>query len=351
MRAKHRGVRFKGSYLSISYLTAAIPVTKEIPPTVSVIIVSWNAKRYVLECLTSLHRNTGTIPLEIIVVDNNSSDGTPDEIRTQFPDAILIQNATNLGFAKANNIGLAIARGRYLCLINSDVVILDDCIEKMVSFMNDNPGIGLLGPKMLAPDGAIGQSVMRLPTVWNTLCCSLGLHVLFPTSKVFGGFLRNNYKYDMIDDVEVLTGWFWMVRRSALDDVGRLDERFFMYGEDVDWSFRFRKAGWRVVFYPGAEALHYGAASSAQAPTRFYLEMRRATLQYFRKHHGHIGGMGYKFAVLVHELVRIFGHGLLYCFRAPARPLAALALDRSWCSLIWLAKAKPERPYSRKDGI
>ncbi len=310
--------------------------TEGLNPVVSVVIVTWNGKQYALECLASLQQNTGTLPIEIIVVDNASTDGTPDEISRQFPGVTLIRNEANLGFAKANNIGLAVARGRSLCLVNSDVVVPPGCLENMLSFMDRNPGIGMLGPKMLAPGGGIGQSVMRLPTVWNTLCCSLGLHTLFPNSKLFGGFLMNDYAYDLIDDVEVLTGWFWMVRRQSFEEVGGLDEQFFMYGEDIDWSYRFRKAGWRVVFFPESEALHYGAASSAQAPTRFYVEMRRANLQYFQKHHGRLGGVGYKAAVLVHELVRIVGHGILYC-RASRRPSAAFAIDRSVSSIKWLA--------------
>ena len=146
----------------------------------------------------------------------------------------------------------------------------------------------------------------------------------------------NGYAYDSIDDVEVLTGWFWMVRRQALEAVGGLDERFFMYGEDIDWSCRFQRAGWRVVFYPEAKALHYGAASSAQAPTRFYVEMRRANLQYFEKHHGRLGGIGYRAVVLVHELVRIAGYGIASCYPGSPRSEAAFAIDRSVSSIKWL---------------
>jgi GT2 family glycosyltransferase len=315
-------------------------VAEHLNPLVSVIIVTWNGQQYALECLASLAQNTSTLPIEVIVVDNRSTDGTPDEICRQFPAATLIRNEANFGFAKANNIGLAVARGRYLCLVNSDVVVPPGCLERMVSFMERNPGIGILGPKMLKPGGGIGQSTMRLPTVWNTLCCSLGLHTVFPNSKLFGGFLLKNYKYDSIDDVEVLTGWFWMVGRQSFEEVGGLDERFFIYGEDIDWSYRFRKAGWRVVFYPESEALHYGGASSAQAPTRFYVEMRRANLQYFRKHHGRLGGAGYKAAVLVHELVRVAGNGVLYCCYRSRRSLAAFAISRSVSSIRWLAGRK-----------
>ncbi|MGA9526821.1 MAG: glycosyltransferase family 2 protein [Terriglobales bacterium] len=310
-------------------------------PVLSIIIVTWNGKRYALECLESLSGLGSPGKFEIIVVDNASSDGSPEAIAEQFPNVLLIRNQANLGFAKANNIGISQSSGRYVCLLNSDVVVPNGCMEKMVDYLENNRTIGLLGPKMLSPDGSIGQSVMRLPTVWNTVCSALGLHTLFPRSKLFGGFLMEGYPYDRIDDVEVLTGWFWLVPRAALEQVGGLDEQFFMYGEDIDWSHRFAKAGWRVVFYPDAEALHYGAASSAEAPTRFYIEMRRANLQYFRKHHGRLGSVGYIFATSIHELVRIGGYSVVYCCAKARRSMAAFKMSRSASCLKWLIRMGP----------
>jgi GT2 family glycosyltransferase len=307
------------------------------PPTLSVVIVTWNGKKYALECLDSLYKLETALGMEVIVVDNASTDGTPEAIEEQFPEARLIRNDANLGFAKANNVGIGLSRGKYVCLVNSDVVVPAGCLESMTAYMEEHPDIGLLGPKMLSPGGGIGQSVMRLPTVWNILCSALGLHSVFPHSKLFGGFLMNGYKYDVNDDVEVLTGWFWMVPRVALDQVGGLDEQFFMYGEDIDWSYRFLKAGWRVVFYSEAEALHYGAASSGQAPTRFYVEMRRANLQYFRKHHGRLGSLGYLFTIWVHESTRILGYGALYCFNRYKRAEAAFKIGRSLSCIKWLS--------------
>ena len=305
-------------------------------PVLSIVIVTWNGKKYALECLDSLYELKAALSMEILVVDNASTDGTPDAIQEKFPDVTLIRNDENLGFAKANNIGIGLSRGKYLCLVNSDVVVPAGCLEGMTAYMEEHPDIGLLGPKMLSPDGGTGQSVMRLPTVWNSLCCALGMHSLFPDSNTFGGFLMNSYKYDVVDNVEVLTGWFWMVPRVALEKVGGLDEQFFMYGEDIDWSYRFLQAGWRVVFYPNAEALHYGAASSGQAPTRFYVEMRRANLQYFRKHHGRLGGFGYLFTTWVHESFRILGYGALYCFNRYERADAAFKVSRSLSCIKWL---------------
>ena len=306
-------------------------------PVLSVIIVTWNAKRYALECLESLEAQRSALETEVIVVDNDSRDGTPQAIRAQFPRVKLIENGANLGFARANNIGLAAARGKYLFLVNPDVVVPPGCFEKIIGFMERNPDIGLLGPKMLSPAGGVGASVMRLPTVWNTLCCALGLHTIFPRSNLLGGFEMAGYPYDAIDDVEVLTGWFWAVPREAFRQVGGMDERFFMYADDIDWSRRFRAAGWRVVFYPDAEALHYGAAITAEAPTWFYVEMRRANLQYFRKYHSRLAVTGYQLAIWVHELVRLAGYSLLYCCSRRHRPQAAFKVARSISCLRWLA--------------
>jgi GT2 family glycosyltransferase len=306
-------------------------------PTVSIVIVTWNGKKYALECLDSLRALGPSLRIETIVVDNASTDGTPQTIRDLYPEVKLIENASNLGFAKANNIGIAASSGDYVALVNSDVVVPPGCLEKMVDFMQANPDVGLLGPKMLGPAGEVGQSVNRLPTVWNYLCFALGLHALVPNSKLFGGYIMAGYGYDKTEDVEVLTGWFWMVPRRALEQVGGLDERFFMYGEDLDWSYRFLKSGWRVVFFAEAEALHYGAASSGQAPTRFYLEMVRANLQYFQKHYGWLGGLGFLFATGIHELIRVAGYGFLYCFNRYKRPVAGLKVIRSLSCLKWLA--------------
>lgn len=307
---------------------------------VSAVIVSWNCRAYVLECLASLCAGDNAGSPEIIVVDNASSDGTVEAIAARFPDVRLIRNAHNVGFSRANNIALQLCRGRYICLINADVVVPPGCITKMVSYLNERPEIGLLGPKMLCPNGRVGDGVMRFPTVWNTFCCALGLHRLFPGSGLLGGFLMAGFDCGTTQDVEVLTGWFWMTRREALRQVGGLDEQFFMYGEDIDWCYRFRKAGWRVVFYAEAEALHYCAASSNNSPQRFYVEMQRANLQYFRKHHGQAGRAGYWAARWIHEATRIVGFGLIYLLRTSRRADAAFKISRGMACIGFLTGLK-----------
>ncbi len=305
-------------------------------PVLSIVIATWNGKRYASECLESLHASPVGVPIEIIVVDNASTDGTPDMIRTRFPGVHLVENQANLGFAKANNIGVALSRGKYVSLINSDVVISPGCLDRMLALMETNQDIGIMGPRMLCSDGTVGISVRQLPTVWNTLCAALALNSILPDSTLFAGQSIKSDATGKIKDVQVLGGWFWMVSRKALEHVGGLDERFFMYGEDIDWCHRFLKAGWRVVFCGEAQALHYGGGSSADAPERFYVEMRRANVQYFRKHHGTLGAVGYTLAIGIHELARIAGYSVSYCCNHDRRSEASSKVRRSiWC-LRWL---------------
>jgi GT2 family glycosyltransferase len=305
-------------------------------PVVSIVIVTWNGKRYALECLESIYMHPLSVPVEIIVVDNDSTDDTPVAIRKQFPNVRLVENQANLGFAKANNIGIALSRGKYVALINSDVVVYAGCLAKMLEVMEANCDIGIMGPKMICPDGSVGLSVMRLPTVWNTLCAALAVHSVLPNSQRLAGFSVRTDGTRGIEDVQVVTGWFWMTSRLALDQVGGLDERFFMFGEDIDWCQRFGKAGWRVVFCGNTESFHYGGGSSEEAPARYYVEMRRANLQYFQKHHGSLGAAGYRIAIAIHELARIAGYSVSYCLHRANRVSARSKVRRSVSCLQWL---------------
>jgi GT2 family glycosyltransferase len=308
----------------------------------SIVIVTWNAKKYAHECLTSLLRQNVDFSVEIIVVDNASSDGTPELVRDEFPQVKLIRNDRNLGFAAANNIGLRETTGDCVCLINSDVVVPDGCLETIFQYMRRNPRIGLLGPQMIGPNGTVQRSTMRFPTVWNSFCFAVALGSVFRHSKLWGGFLMEDFAHDHVRDVEVLNGWFWVTRRQALDQVGLLDERFFIYGEDIDWSYRFHQAGWRVVFYPGASALHYGGASSSNAPIRFYIEMQRANLQYWEKHSNAFGKCGYLVSTMLHHVLRVLGYSVVYSLLRSKRDQAAYKVKRSVASIRWLCGRRQE---------
>jgi GT2 family glycosyltransferase len=311
-----------------------------VPPRISVVIVVWNAKKYVLECLETLREHCGRVCSEVIVVDNASTDGTPELVAEMYPDFRLIRNAENLGFAKANNIGLAHSTGEYVCLVNSDVKFVDDCISPMIDYLGQNPSVGMVGPRMLAPDGTVWRSTMRFPTIWNHFSRALGLDLAFKGSRLFGGLLMSDFDHGTTSPVEVLNGWFVVVRRNALQRVGLLDPQFFMYGEDVDWCYRFHQAGEQVVFFAEAGAIHYGGASSANAPVRFYLELYRATWQYWRKHYSGLSQIGFLFAFALHHLIRLFGCGLLYLCRPAQRPDAVSKIKRSLACLHWVGAAR-----------
>jgi len=306
----------------------------------SVIIVTWNTQDIVQECLGSLREQGQSSDTEVIVVDNASSDQTPQLIQNHFPWVRFVQNDTNLGFAGGNNIGVRLSTGKYIALVNSDVVVPKDCLEKMIQYMEQHPDIGMLGPKMLLKDGSIGQSCMGFPSIWKWFCRAFALDRLFKSSRLFGGFLMTHFQYDRVSDVDVLTGWFWMVRREALDRVGLLDERFFMYGEDIDWSKRFHAAGWRVVFYPEAEAVHYCGASSSNAPTRFYVEMSRANMQYCRRYHSKCSVLGFWITMWLHEMNRILAYGAVVLLGIERSSEARFKIRRSVACLRWLMGMK-----------
>lgn len=302
---------------------------------VSIVIVSWNTRKYLEECLTSLRTIDGNLSVKIIVADNASTDGTPEMIRTQFPEVILIETGANLGFAGGNNIGIKAASEKYVCLINSDVNVPADCLPKMYSYMEQQPTIGLLGPGMLQTDGRVHRSGMRFPTLWSVFLRALFLDSLLKGFRVFGGFLMKDFRFDRTTDIDVLNGWFWMARREALNQVGPLDDRFFMYGEDVDWCKRFHLAGWRLVFYPEARALHYGGASSSNAPSRFLVEKQCANLQYWKKYHGRASSFIYHLISYLHFTVRAAGWGIVYLTQRSSRHRAQVEIQQYLKCLRW----------------
>jgi GT2 family glycosyltransferase len=311
------------------------PAALRMPLELSIVIVTWNCRDFAVECLRSLS-TLGDIPFEVIVVDNASSDDTVETIARLFPDVRLIKSASNLGFARANNLGIRASIGRRIALINPDVVLLDGCIARALDVMATEPSIGMLGPRMLGADGRTSRSGMSRPSLWNSLCDALVLHKIFAHSKLFGGQMMAHFSWDVRTDVDVLNGWFWLIRREALHDVGLLDEQFFMYGEDLDWCKRFRDKGWRIVFAPDAAAIHYGGGSSRTAPIRFYLEMQRANLQYWRKHHGLMARGCHIVIVAVHHAVRVAAYGPSFLLRRARDRSRQEKVTRSAACLRWL---------------
>ena len=308
------------------------------PPLVmvSVVIVSWNASDYLVRCLRSLSHEVCRFPMEIIVVDNGSTDDSAVLVAELFPHVHLIRSPENLGFARASNLGAVVGRGRYLCFVNSDVEVLPDCITRLVTYCEGEPGVGMVGPRIRGGDGKLQRTCRGFPTIWNMTCRMLALDTLFPRAKAFTGYSLLHWPQDELRSVEVLSGCFWLVRQDALTTVGMLDESFFMYGEDLDWCLRFRKAGWTVVFLPEAEAVHHGGASSANAPVRFYVEKQRADLRYWAKHHSPAARAAYFLISCSHMVTRAVGYAVVGICRRHGAGEHHQKVHRSLACLKWL---------------
>jgi GT2 family glycosyltransferase len=303
---------------------------------VSVIIVSWNARGYLKQCLESLTPAVCRYPMEIVVVDNASSDGSPEMVKNDFPHVQLICSSVNLGFARGNNLGIENSSGRYLCLINSDVKVLPECITRLVDYCEQHPEVGMIGPRLAGGDGKLQRSCRGFPTLWNMLCRALALDTLFPRCKLFTGYSLAYWPQNDTRPVDILSGCFWLTRRETLSRVGLLDEAFFMYGEDMDWSKRFWENGSSLAFVSSAEAIHYGGASSANAPVRFFIEMQRADLQYWSKHHSRIATACYFLISCLHLLLRVVGYSLALLLPRGARQTYQYKVKRSLACLKWL---------------
>lgn len=240
---------------------------------ISIIIVNYNVRDFLEHALVSIEkalqgrlRDGRLITGEIFVVDNASDDGSIELVRKKFPHVQLIVNEENLGFARANNIALAKARGRYILLINPDTVVQEDTLTTMIDFFEERPNVGAAGCKILNPDGSLQLACRRsFPSPWVSFAKTMGLSSLFPKSKLFGRYNLTYLDPDEIHEVDALSGSFMMVRREVYEQVGGLDENFFMYGEDLDWCYRIQKAGWKIFYVPLTQIIHYKGESAKRS--------------------------------------------------------------------------------------
>jgi GT2 family glycosyltransferase len=250
-------------------------------PDVSVVVVTWNALPWLEQCLESV-RSSEIIDVEVLVVDHGSTDGTVDFVRKRWPEVRLIEQE-NKGMGGGNNAGMRVADGRYFFLLNSDAWVVNDGLDKLIEFADEHPEAAVVGPKLLNTDGTLQRSVRGEPTVWRLATEYLFIRKLAPWSKRLNPLYRGDFAHDRVAEVDWLFGPALLVRREAADAVGLFDEDFFMFSEEVDWMTRFRRAGWTVVFFPGAEVVHVGGASHGG---RMYIENLRGHLRWFAKHRG-----------------------------------------------------------------
>jgi GT2 family glycosyltransferase len=251
---------------------------------VSTIIVNWNTCEILRDCLASIYAKTRDVEFEVIVVDNASSDGSVNVVKSEFPQVILLENRGNLGFAAANNQGMAIAQGRYVLLLNSDTIVLGNAIDKAFAFADNHKNTAVVGCRVLNPDRTVQTTCFMFPSLLNMLLSSSYLYKLFPKNKFFGREQMTWWNRNDTREVDVVTGCFMLVRQKAIKQVGIMDERFFMYGEETDWCYRFKQAGWKILFTPNAEIIHFGGQSSKQIAPQMTLQLRGSILQFIHKH-------------------------------------------------------------------
>jgi len=252
---------------------------------VSVIIVSWNTQDILRNCLRSIYEQSGDSSLEVIVIDNASTDGSAEMVKKDFQRVILIENSENRGFAAANNQGIAIATGRYVLLLNSDTIVLNNAIDKTLSFADAHPESTVVGCRVLNTDRTLQPTCFMFPSILNMLLSTTYLYKLFSKSKFFGRERMTWWNRNDIREVDVVTGCFMLVRREAIEQVGLMDEQFFMYGEETDWCYRFKQAGYKVMFTPCAEIIHLGGQSTQKKATAMVVQLRKSILQFMKKHH------------------------------------------------------------------
>ena len=252
----------------------------------SVIIVNYNVKYFLEQCLYSVEAAANGLETETIVVDNNSVDGSHDMVSEKFPSVRLLRNDKNLGFSKACNQAIRLSRGKYILLLNPDTVIEEDTLIKCLEYMDRYSQTGTLGVKMIDGKGRfLPESKRSLPTPGVAFYKIFGLSRLFPRSRIFGRYNLGYLDMDRVHEVDVLTGAFMLLRRSALDDVGLLDEDFFMYGEDIDLSFRMKNAGYINIYFPETTIIHYKGESTKKGSLNYVLTFYQAMLIFARKHY------------------------------------------------------------------
>ncbi len=274
-------------------------------PRVSVIIVNWNTRQMLEECLGSVFSETPSLSLEVIVIDNGSADGSGQMCKSRFPQAKLIENTENVGFARAMNQGFEIARGEYALMLNSDTVVLDRAIEKSILFADTRPDAGIIGCRLLNPDRSFQDSCFRFPSL-------LGL---FLTGTHLSQFFKHNYwlnwdrygfqQWTCLREVDCVMGSFMLIRRRVLEDVGLLDTDYFMYGEETDFAFRVHKAGWKTLYFPDAETVHVRGGSAKDWAGRAWAHQAcwRGQLLFLYKRRG--------------LLTAYLGNAIIACFLTP----------------------------------
>ncbi len=254
----------------------------------TVVIVNYNVKYYVEQCLHSLEKALAGIKAQVYVVDNCSADDSVEYLQARFKNITIIGNAENLGFSRANNIAIRCTSSEYVLLLNPDTLVSEEAIRRSMEFMDTHPSAGVLGVRMLNTDGSVAKESRRgVPSPATAFYKMCGLCDRFPQNKTFAHYYMSYLPWDKAEKIEIVSGAFCMLRRAALEEAGGLDEDFFMYGEDIDLSYRIGNNGWDVWYYP-VDILHYKGESTRKTSFRYVHVFYQAMSIFFNKHYSHL---------------------------------------------------------------
>jgi N-acetylglucosaminyl-diphospho-decaprenol L-rhamnosyltransferase len=305
-------------------------------PDLSMIIVNWNTAEALAECLTAVIADcrmpnaeskigNRKSAIEIIVVDNASTDGSAERVRRGFPQVTLIANSQNMGFAAASNQGLRLARGRYLLLLNPDTVPRPGALAALVAFMDAHPEAGIAGPRLLYADGSLQSSGRPCPTLASELRDILALYRLTGGER-FWGHGRDNSR---VQEADSISGACLLIRRETMEEIGLLDEGYFLYFEETDWCLRAWQHGWKVYYVPQAEVVHHSMLSTKQRVEPRLVEIYfHSRMHYFRKHHSPWSLWVLRGALLVTSLIKLGVLSLAWLWRRDPYVLSGLAAHR-----------------------
>jgi GT2 family glycosyltransferase len=281
---------------------------------VSIIIVNWNGQDLLRTCLDAVIATTRQVTYEIIVVDNHSTDGSPAMVKRDYPAVRLVENTDNAGFPRGNNQGIAISQGRYVLLLNSDAFVKANTIDYMVQFMDTHPDAGMSACRLRYGDGTLQPSCMAFPTLETEFYIASNLNNFFPKSPVFGKYMMTHWDYNDTREVDAILGAFMLVRASAIQTVGGMDEGYFMYSEEVDWCYQFKQHGWKIYFVPDVECTHLWGGSSKDKTDKvripLHIQLYRSRVRFFRKNYSRVSAIGLKAMIAFNCVIRL-GAGLL----------------------------------------
>ena len=300
----------------------SLPFTRKASTTtavaLSIIIVNWNTRDLLAQCLESVANNARLMPhlrMETFVVDNASTDSSAAMVGERFPWVQLVENEVNTGFAQANNQAIRLSTGRYVLLLNPDTEVKPQALYTLMDFMESQQDAGAAGSWLLNADGSLQTSCYPAPTLSRELWRLFHLDTLYPYSH----YQMDKWDRCVPQKVDVLKGACVILRRKALDEIGLLDENYFMYSEEVDLCYRLQKAGWNLYWVPQSQVVHFGGESTKQVAAEMFLQLYRGKVVYFRKHYGRPRGIAYKLILLAASLARLSLTPVVYLQRPPER--------------------------------